>query len=343
MITRILLLQRRLAALDESICRMGPTYDRWRPVLQPIAPLALLFLCVVGCAEPSGTKPGNGHMDREDTSSVPTKLASAHRLLGPNDIKAFRPGRSKADILNDVQWRGNFEEATAYKGKSISAISYALASESPENEGPDVLWAIFINDNFEKFVQWPKGETEVIDYKGTPWSRPKPSKVGDFGRLIRAADSPPVNIPDIEQKAKATPSTPSQVDLGLTIAWLLLRPAGGSATEVASEDDYKKNAKLRDQFNASRLKIGMTESEVESILKAKPIESAEVGANSVEIYGSTQSFNIVSSLHFSNILVVFREGKLIGIYSGEATPGGERGLQQMRDWFVGLPVWAYKR
>ena len=37
-------------------------------------------------------------------------------------------------------------------------------------------------------------------------------------------------------------------------------------------------AELRDQFNAARLKIGMTEMEVESVLKAKPIEAGEVEA-----------------------------------------------------------------
>ena len=50
----------------------------------------------------------------------------------------------------------------------------------------------------------------------------------------------------------------------------------------------------------ARLNVGMTESEVEAVVKAKPIESGNVEAGVYRIYGSNESFNIDPSLHFEH-------------------------------------------
>jgi hypothetical protein len=81
----------------------------------------------------------------------------------------------------------------------------------------------------------------------------------------------------------------------------------------------------------------MTQEEVQSLLEAKPIESGHVEAGDFRIYGSTQTFNITPDVHYSNILVLFTEGKVTGIYSGALVPGGGLGLQEMREWFIDLP------
>ena len=65
-------------------------------------------------------------MDRGKTSNLHTKPASADYCLDASDIEKFRPERSKNHILKDVQWGGDFEEATEYEGKNVSAISYGL-------------------------------------------------------------------------------------------------------------------------------------------------------------------------------------------------------------------------
>jgi hypothetical protein len=102
-------------------------------------------------------------------------------------------------------------------------------------------------------------------------------------------------------------------------------------------EDFRRNAELRDQFNASRLRIGMTERDVESVLHANPVESGKVEAHSFAIYGSNESFAISHTLHFSNILVLFRDGKASGIYSGETVPGGRGWREQLGKLFVDLP------
>ena len=88
------------------------------------------------------------------------------------------------------------------------------------------------------------------------------------------------------------------------------------------------------QFNAARLKIGMTESETEAVLKAKPLESGKVEAGDYKIYGSNESFNINYPLRFSNILLVFTGGKLSVIRS---IPSGAEWRQELGEMFSDLP------
>jgi hypothetical protein len=106
---------------------------------------------------------------------------------------------------------------------------------------------------------------------------------------------------------------------------------------AAHRRDLKRNAALRDRFNASRLKLGMSVSEVESVLAAKPIEAGAIKSGFFQLYGSTQSLDVMPALHYSNILVVFRQDKVSGIYSGSMAPGGKHGIERMHTFFVDLP------
>ena len=163
---------------------------------------------------------------------------------------------------------------------------------------------------------------------------PKPINVGDLGYLIRAVENEPVNVAELEKEVKSRPKAPSQIDPGLTIAYLLIRAALPGSKLVASEEDYKRNTELRDQFNAARLEIGMTPSEIEAVFKAQPIESGELEEGSYRIFGSNESFSINHAIHFANILIVFKEGKAALIYS--ASPGDNwRGELQWA--FIDLP------
>lgn len=300
-------------------------------VLRVSLPLALLFTCLVGCTESNGKKSGGGQVDRGKTSSLNTKLTSPHYFLGVGDLEKFRPGRPKRDILKDIQWRGYLFMASTYKGKSVCAIFYVVLSNDPSSGGEGV-WAIFVDSKFAKFVEC-KRDMEVVDYHGTPRSRPKPIKMGNISWLIRAMETEPVNIADLKKEVKALTPPSSQIDPGLTAAYLLLKIMG-KAPKSATEDDYKKNAELRDQFNAARLKIGMTEAEVESVLKAKPLESGNVEADSYKIYGSNESLNVNHLIRFSNILIIFKKGRVSVIHDSPADYGWRRKLGEL---FIDLP------
>jgi hypothetical protein len=284
-------------------------------VMVYITILPLMFTCIEGCVK-SEKKIKEGEQAELIKVADFMKMPSANYYLTLGDLKYFQPGRIKDDILNDIQWRGKFWIACKHEDKTICAILFFIIPDDPNiTDDGELVWAVFIDNKFEKFVSGGWGESEKVPYRGTTRTRPKPIKLGegDLSLLIQLMNREPLNLSDLEKKVKAIKAPPSQVDPGLTIAYLLLK-SQGLTPKSANENDYKKNAELRDQFNASRLKIGMTEAEVEKVLKAKPFEIGKVDAGTYEIYGSNESFNINAALLFSNILILFKEGKACIIY-----------------------------
>jgi hypothetical protein len=294
------------------------TRRRWYQFHRTFAPTNLLILAFfVGCGQRTGVKVEDGNAEQGAANETPAEVNSASSLLDPSDYNTFRPGRPKADVLNDVQWRGNFEFASEIDEQRVEAISYGLLGGPLSERGTSIL-AIFIDDKFEKFVPWPTGDAKI--------------KIGDFGILARAVESKSVAASDLEKEAAARPATRTHVDPGLTALWH--RHQG--KIKAARAPALKRNVELRDQFNAARLELGMTVEDVESVIKSKPFQSGKVHAGDLRIYGTAESLDIPNDLHYSNILVLFRDNKVIGIYSGGLVPGGD-GLQKMRSWFVDLP------
>jgi hypothetical protein len=276
--------------------------------------VAIVLAFLVGCTKPSDELPANAHAEREKKSAkAATEPSSSDYVLSAGDVEQFRSGRPKDEILEDVHWRGNFEMGTEHDGHDVCAISFGLFG-GPFGEDPrgTIVWAVFVDDKFQKFVEWPEGNEE-------------PLKVGEFSELILALQGKPVSVSDLEKEAK--PAAPRHVDPGLTVAVLPLL----SALDARMRSEKKKNAELRDQYNASRLKLGMTERQVESVLKAKPIESGEFSAGSWRLYGSTEEHDVLDLLKYSNILVLFRLGTVSGVYSGSTVPGGAYGIQSLRE------------
>ena len=265
-------------------------------------------------------------------------LNSATYCLLATDLDAFRPRRTKEDILKDLKWRGAYYTASEVDGKAVSAIVYEVLSDDP-NCGGMWVWGIFIDNRFVKFVKPPPSlpeDKEVVNVDGNPRTRAKLLKAGDARFLIRGMNAKPVSISDLKKEVKSLTATPEHIDPGLTVVYLGfkamgLSPAAGPPT---TEKDYLRNAALRDQYNAARLSIGMTEAEVEAMLKAKPLESGTVDAGKYQIYGSNESFNINAWLHFSNILVIYRDGKAIAI---ESVPARDDWRRKLTESTIDLP------
>lgn len=306
--------------------------------------LPLMFMCFVGCAQPGDKNPGGEQAQEGEMNDLARRLKSlnsANYYLAVSDLENFQPGRSKSDILKGVQWRAGSVVAADCKEESITAITYNVLADGPESNREVFVHAIFAADEFVKFIRWLPSEMEEYGRSryGTPYRRPKRTKVGDdCGWLTRAIEGEAVSIADLKKEVKSLTAPPEQhIDPGLTAAYLLLRAMGAapSPDAPASEQDYVRNAALRDQFNAARLSIGMTEAEVEAVLKAKPLESGKVELGLYKIYGSNDSFNMNAWLHFSNILVVFREGKTTAI---STTPAGYDWRRRLREATIDLPA-----
>jgi hypothetical protein len=255
------------------------------------------------------------------------EMPSASGLLYPEDFAKFQPGRFIDEILSDTQWRGNFGTACRHDGKSLSSIWYGLTRKDPAKNAErnidsvrETVIAIFEDNRFVKFV------------RPLPAEMPRPSTLADFDRLlVRQSKGDAVNIEKLQEEVWAQPERPSHIDPGLTVVFGVLSPFLPRATE----EDYRRNAVLRYQFNGSRIRLGMTSSDVESLVREKPIESGDVKAGSYKIYGSNESFNI-AWLHFSNLLVLYRDGKVVGAYS--TGPAGKGWRSALGERFRDLPA-----
>ncbi|MGO8751434.1 MAG: hypothetical protein ACLQNE_36265 [Thermoguttaceae bacterium] len=248
-------------------------------------------------------------------------------------LTTFAEDGRRATFSRNFVGGGGSVIAAECEGKSITAINYTVLADKPESRRSESLPAMFVGDRFEKFIRW-----EVVDYHGTRSSRPRRMKVGDYcGWLTRAMNSEGVSIEDYKKEVKSITAPSEHIDPGLTAAYLLLRAMGTvpGPGAPASEKDYLRNAALRDQFNAVRLSIGMSESEVEAVLRAKPLESGKVEAGLYRIYGSNESFDASMFIHFSNILVVFAKGKATAISS---IPAGYDWRRRLGEATIGLPA-----
>jgi hypothetical protein len=307
------------------------------PPLLPLG-LSLLLTLPAACSELGKKKPIAAPIEKEALAEKLASQNSTSHYLFAADLSAFRPGRTKADVLSDVKWRGSFYMAAEVDRKNVCAIIYELRSEDPKVEGGVWTWAIFTDDAFVKFVYpppaLPNDKEEVVTSSGTRWSRAKPLKAGDDRFLVRAMKAESVTIDELKKEVKSLTTVAQQIDPGLTAAFLVLRVLNlvPGPEAPATEADYLKNVSLRDQFNAARLNIGMTEADVESTLKAKPLEAGRVEAGYYRIYGSNEAFSYPISNagdpwhHFSNILVIYRDGKAVTIASVSAGDGWRQKL-----------------
>ena len=313
------------AVFMSSLFRHHPTTARSNFRLLILAVFCVSAGCVANNenqAKDAGSKQKDAPRVHEDGRSISALVVSA-------DYRVFQPGRSKTEILNELRWRGNLEMAAEYKGTSISAIDFGLHGGPFSGDGGEI-WAIFVDDKFEKFVEPPPGDPA--------WSERPRIEIGDFGYLFSAAKSKSVTIAELEKEITANPA-PSHIDPFLTAVFLAVRPG----FEAARSRDLRENTKLRDQFNAARLELGMTEVEVEALFKGKPLRSGEAKSAVYKLYGSAKSLDFLPDLHYSNVLVLFRDGKLSGIYSGSLIPGGDEGVRRIHDGTIELlPEWTRK-
>jgi hypothetical protein len=211
--------------------------------------------------------------ESDDQTDATADCNSIHDLLSVREFEKFRAGDEMSTILKDLCWRGNLVEAADRDGKRIYLISFRLFTDNAKGLSGESALAVFVNERFEKFVSDPPGPT------------PKRA-VGEFPLISHAMRSEAVTLAQFVKKAD---SRSTQVDPGLTFTWLLLSPlvkAGQLARTAELKEQYAKNTQLRDQYNASRLKIGMNQEDVQRLFKAKPFEIGTANGLAFEFYGS---------------------------------------------------------
>lgn len=244
---------------------------------------------------------------------------SASDLLLTADFPVFEKGRPIEEVQKQLHWRGTLQMATFRNGVPMVVVEYGIAGGLMSDQGKN-LWAIFIDNKFERFVDWP-GSNPFI-----------PRAADDFSHLFAAANAKPIDVALEEKSRLAEPVPKKSIDYGLTATFLVL----GGPIALRTNREQKANVLLRDQFNAQRLRLGMEISEVERVLKVKPLANGRAPGGDVLVYGSEVDFDLIQAIHYSNILLLVKDGRVTGIHSGWKVPGGPQWRESVKKCFTDI-------
>ena len=232
------------------------------------------------------------------------------------DWKKFRTGRSKREILEDICWYGSLHQSANLDGKITTSIAFGINGGYLAPTGCQIL-AIFEENKFVKFVEFPSGHTF-------------PEKLGAFSYLRLCRNAPAVDAAKLDRDSRQK-SIKEKFNPGLTVAVLPVMPILASQHEI----EVRKNVRLRDQFNASRIELGMMRNEIGELFRAKPLYTGKADGVFFAIYGTDEPLDLADkSLHYSNIIVIFEQDKVAGIACVE---GGRYGLRTLSKYFKNLP------
>ena len=278
---------------------MTEVFGKRRSRHRPLYALAGALAVFAACAPPGGPKPnGANQQGRRKAEGPESGWMSASNYLSANELGVFQPSRSKKNVLSDIQWRGAFLGACEHEGKSLFAIQYIVLPDETEGGEGISADAIFIDDEFTKFVAIETGRDLGIqkeDPEGKWYSVPIPRRLDDCRWLIKHVEHSPLDVDAMRRQLAHMAATSQQADAG--------------PYDFNAED--RRNVELRDQFNASRLRIGMAKADVRATFKAEPLEVGKADSGEYEIYGSNEILNLRHPPfdNYANALVLYRNGK----------------------------------
>ena len=277
--------------------------------------LSLAPAWATGCYE----APGPGAAARDDRNRMDPKITIPNYYLSFADLAAFRRGRAKRDVLEQIGWRAGPLWMARCDGKSVCVILYEVLPDKADDRGGVAFLAVFSAGKFLKFIDWlPRHEPRVPGDDSDRDGLANRQWLCDRRWFRRVLKAPSLTVEDIREKVASFQPPPKHTDYGLTLAWLLfgekVRRSGSTA------EDYQRNAVVREQLNAAKLDIGMTQNEIERILRAKAIHSERVECGRLTTFGSKESLRVPRNVHYRNVLVLFKEGKADLIVT---VPGGD--------------------
>src|SRR5262245_5353109 len=95
-----------------------------------MSPLPLTICLFWGSMAPgqTGTEPKGetGKECQKQIDALPKEVVSRTGRVSVDDLKKFRPGQSKAELLENIQWRAGQVYAGICDGKAVMLIDFDL-------------------------------------------------------------------------------------------------------------------------------------------------------------------------------------------------------------------------
>lgn len=282
------------------------------PLKTSLIAYLIAIVPMVGCsADKHQSRDAEVIRDALDSQKTP----SANYYLTVAELAEFRPGRERSEILKSLNWRGDLFMMAELDGTATTAIGYTLFGSVPEDDGAtESVYVIFENDKFVKFVtlQAYTPYKAVRDQEGgqnvDDVEKRNSFRMGDARALRLLAETKPASVEELQQAVNNAEPSPRQIDPGLTAVVLGMKALGIDPIGSYPED-YRLNARMRDQFNASRLRIGMTQQEIDELFKSKPLAEGNVEGGKYVLFGKfhPEAINVQAGLEYANVLTLFDE------------------------------------
>jgi hypothetical protein len=130
------------------------------------------MLPCVKASDPNEPPGQNRQSLREQIKALPKEVTSPRNGLTFSDLEKFQIGRSKADVLNDLQWRVGHTQAGVVDGKQILMLDYTLFLEPESRDYSASFHAVFVNGTFDRLLPWDHGGAGVVPRLGEIFTFP---------------------------------------------------------------------------------------------------------------------------------------------------------------------------
>ncbi|MBI5434092.1 MAG: hypothetical protein HZA52_14765 [Planctomycetes bacterium] len=214
------------------------------------------------------------------------------------ELDCFRPGRARREIQAELGSRVGRAWLVDCGDRQLGTLGFELISVGESDRRSGFCFdALFVDDEFVRLVE-------------RPYDEPGPATVDDCAWLARALERPSLGAVELEERARSLAERVEHVDWGLTAVYVVLSPFLADRTvRSPSADDFARNAALREQFDAARLDLGMTEAEVEATLRAAPLDRGTTIGGAFCLYGSRDRLPLDDAVRHRNVVVVYRDGR----------------------------------
>ena len=225
-----------------------------------------------------------------------TRKAALDALIAR--ITKINKGVVSQEVEKAFKSKGEHQFTVKKYGKTYSCFSY-LAGQEYWSKRAAEYYCIYEDDKLYSIIIPPEFEYDRIPYRGATSEVKKPL---DPDKRINNSFSAANLINDglIESLKKRFPKKSSSSNLGPLVGVMQL--LSGQAKKEKEKDDFKR-AKLEQKYDSTKIKIGMSLSEVNQILREpKYIHKKE--EKSICVYGEKATFTYYP-YNFSWIAVEF--------------------------------------
>lgn len=254
-----------------------------------------------------------------DGSRLQPEAITGRKLVEPADLLRLARG-TQWQVATRLLGTTGQHCFTYLKEQDEYVLTTYFVKNRPDTKGGIAFYGLYRNGALEGILGSLAKNVERYPYRDTTATRPKTWSVEDESRIFEILCLDRLSRGDIEEVLERYANPRQQSEPSIPgVVWELLMTDDYAAR---IKRDYARNTELLRHFDGFRIALGMTKSEVDSILGA-PAHTAEVRPDLLlsiyakKIHGEDKDIRLdINPLClYSPVAVVFQNGKAGRVYS----------------------------